>query len=173
MSRFHDWWTGTRYPAAGVRQLPLSEVHAALLALDHPDKPWRVRVAGLGTGAQVIAEWHMREPATGTGRDRRQVERRFRFTVRLDEETREARVSAYVNQVTRQGKHLGRVVERGVGRGPRARVWSRRWHYEKDAEGRRQRVYDVDFDSNYMRDPMQKVVLASGWTWRGTRATRK
>ncbi|MFI7010233.1 hypothetical protein [Streptomyces sp. NPDC050145] len=142
-----------------------AHVHSALLALDDPDKPWRIRAGQ--SGADIVAEWHMIEPAWGRGRDREQTERRFKFVLRLDESAREARVLAHVHEVTRRGKNLRWVAEKKVGRGPRTRVWSKKFHWEKDAEGRRQRVYSVDFDSNYMRDPMQKVVLGSGWTWRG------
>ncbi|MET7890923.1 hypothetical protein [Streptomyces mirabilis] len=42
---FFDKLTGTRYPDSGVAPLPATEVRAALLALNGPDVPYRVRNA--------------------------------------------------------------------------------------------------------------------------------
>ncbi|MEU6390360.1 hypothetical protein [Streptomyces sp. NPDC046939] len=127
----------------------------ALLAINDPNRPWRVRTALAEEDADVVAEWHMMEPAWGKGRDRRQTERTFKFRLRLDGKSHEARVCAEVREITRAGQPPGRIVARRTGKGPRTRVFSR--------------SSDFDFDSNYMRTPLQKVVLTAGWTWRGTR----
>ncbi|MGY0017863.1 hypothetical protein [Streptomyces sp. cg35] len=141
----------------------------ALFAINHPDKPWQVRAAFAEEDADVVAEWHMLEPAWGKGRGRRQTERTFKFRMRLDGASHEVRVCAEVREITRAGQPPGRIVERKTGRGARTRVFSRSSSSKKREDGSRERVHDFDFDSNYMRDPLQKVVLTSGWTWRGTR----
>lgn len=168
MGRFQDWRTGTRYPDEGVEPLARSHVEAAMFALNGPNKPYRVRTALAEEKADVVAEWHMLEPAWGSGMARRQVERTFKFRMRLDGATHEVRVCADVREETRAGDPPQRVVARMKGKGPRTRVKSWRGHYEKGPDGRRQRVDEFRFDSNDLRDPLQKVVLTAGWTWRGT-----
>ncbi|MFG2520625.1 hypothetical protein [Streptomyces sp. NPDC048527] len=169
MGRLRDRLTGTQYPEGGLEPLAASEVRAALFAINSPDKPYRVRNALREEKADVVAEWHVMEPAWGTGTGRRQTERTFKFRMRLDPVTHEVRVCAENREVTRAGDPPGRAVERGHGSGPRTRVRSWKGHYEKGPDGRRQRVDDFRFDSNDMRDPLQKAVLAAGWTWRGAR----
>ncbi|WP_406100918.1 hypothetical protein OG698_01415 [Streptomyces sp. NBC_01003] len=168
MGRFRDWRTGTRYPDEGVEPLARSHVEAALLALNGPDKPYRVRTALAEEKADVVAEWHMLEPGWGSGMGRRQVERTFKFRMRLDGGAHDVRVCADVRETTRAGDPPTRVVERRHGKGSRTRVKSWRGSYKKGQDGRRRRVDDFRFDSNDLRDPLQEVVLTSGWTWRGT-----
>ncbi|MFJ8825442.1 hypothetical protein ACIREE_27160 [Streptomyces sp. NPDC102467] len=168
MSRYSDWRTGTKYPGEGIRPVMRSQMEAALLSLTVPDRPWRVRAGLAGERADVVAECQMMEPARGKGKARRQLERTFKFRIHLDGEHHEVRVCADVREITRAGDPPRRIVERRTGSGPRTRVWSRLSHWEKDATGRRHRIDTVDFDSNHMRDPLQKIVLSSGWTWRGT-----
>lgn len=168
MGRFRDWRTGTRYPDESAEPLARSHVEAALFALNGVGKPYRVRTALANEKADVVAEWHMLEPGWGSGMGRRQVERTFKFRMRLDGGAHEVRVCADVREVTRAGDPPTRVVARGRGKGPRTHVKAWRWHFEKGSDGRRHRVVEFNFDSNDLRDPLQRIVLAAGWTWRGT-----
>lgn len=169
MGRFQDWRSGTVRADEGADPSSRSHVEAALLALDTPDKPYRVRTALPHEEADVVAEWNVTDPGIGNGRGRRQVERRVMFRLRLDEGSHEARVCVDIEEVTRAGEPAKRVVARRRGSGPRTRAKSWRGDLKKGPDGKRHRVYDFYFDSNDLRDPLRKVVLSSGWTWRGTR----
>lgn len=103
MSRFQAWRTGTRYPDEDIEPLARSHVEAALFALNSPNKPYRVRTALAEEKADMVAEWHMLDPAWGSGMGRRQVERTFKFRMRLDGATHEVRVCADVREETRAG----------------------------------------------------------------------
>ncbi|MFF6996146.1 hypothetical protein ACFY93_14540 [Streptomyces sp. NPDC008313] len=166
--RFRDWRTGTAYPEGGVTPSSDADVRAALRAVNHPERPYRVRNALPGEKADLVAEWHSVEPAWGSGRSRTQVERRLRTRMRLDPARAEVRVCEELHEVKRAGGPRGRVVERKWGRGPKVRIVSWRAHYERGPDGRRQRVEDFRFDARDMRNPLQAAVLDAGWTWRGT-----
>ncbi|MFE0454074.1 hypothetical protein ACFW2D_22885 [Streptomyces sp. NPDC058914] len=166
-ARFKDRLTGTRYPASDVAPLSATEVRAALLAINGPDTPFRVRNALPAEKADLVAEWQVLEPAWGSGLSRRQVELTFRTRMRLDPAKHEVRVCDELREVTRAGNPPGRVVSRRRGRGPRIHKVSWRGHYERGPDGQKHKVETFRFDSRDMRDPLQKIVLGSGWTWRG------
>ncbi|MFF1451321.1 hypothetical protein ACFVYF_24770 [Streptomyces sp. NPDC058274] len=147
--------------------MSVAEVRAALLAVNGPDKPYRVRNALPAEHADLVAEWHVVEPAFGSGRSREQVERTFKIRMRLGPSQHEVRVRDEQLVVTRAGRPPGRIVAREHGRGPRIISVSWRWHYEKGPDGRRQRVEDFRFDTRDLRGPLQNAVVAAGWTWRG------
>lgn len=169
MGRYQDWRSGTVHPDEGADPLERSHVEAALLALNSPDEPWRVRAAFTEEKADVVAEWNVTDPGIGNGRGRRQVERTVKFRMRLDGASHEARVCVDIEEATWAGEPAKRVVARKRGSGPRTRAKSWRADLKKGPDGKRHRVYDFYFDSDDLRDPLRKVVLSSGWTWRGTR----
>ncbi|MFE2971984.1 hypothetical protein ACFXKC_52205 [Streptomyces sp. NPDC059340] len=55
-----DKLTGTKYPDGGVVPLPTMELRAALLALNGPDVPFRVRNAIPAEKADLVAECQIR-----------------------------------------------------------------------------------------------------------------
>ncbi|MEU4348776.1 hypothetical protein [Streptomyces sp. NPDC023838] len=166
-ARFRDWRTGTKYPENGGAALSATEVRAALFAINGSDKPYRVRNALPAEKADLVAEWHVLEPAWGSGLSRRQVERTLKTRMRLDPSKHEVLVCNELREVTRAGKPPGRIVSRKRGRGPRIHMVSWRAHYERGPDGRKQRIEDFRFDSRDMRDPLQNAILSAGWTWRG------
>jgi hypothetical protein len=162
-----DKLTGTQHPESGVVPLSAAEVRTALFAVNRPDLPYRVRNALPAEKADLVAEWHVLEPAWGSGLSRRQVERTFKTRMRLVAAKHELRACDEQREVTRAGGPPGRVVSRKYGRGPKIITVSWRGHYEQGPDGRRQRVEEFRFDSRDMRDRLQAAVLGAGWTWRG------
>ncbi|MFF3498613.1 hypothetical protein [Streptomyces sp. NPDC003247] len=147
--RLWDRVTGTTYPDRGVVPLPAPEVRAALLALDGPDVPFRVRNALPAEKADLVAEWRVPELDLT-------LRTRMRFVPGKCE------VLTLDERWDRSPEHGGR----RYGRGPSTAV-SRRWTYERDPDGRRRRVETFRFDSRDMRRPLLGAVLGAGWTWRG------
>ncbi|MFI6038627.1 hypothetical protein ACIBBD_31750 [Streptomyces sp. NPDC051315] len=148
-SRYRDKRTGTRYPESGVERLPATEVRAALLALNGAGTPFRVRNALPQEKADLVAEWQVPEL-------RMTLKTRMRFV-------------AEKGEVLTLDERWDRAPETGgkrYGRGPSTAV-SRKWAYERGPDGRRRKVETFRFDSRDMRNPLLKVVLSSGWTWRG------
>ncbi|MEW2414292.1 hypothetical protein AB0953_11290 [Streptomyces sp. NPDC046866] len=164
---FFDKLTGTRHPDSGVTPVPFHDLRAALLALNGTGVPFGVRDAG-AEGVDLLAEWRVMEPATGSGMSRRQVERTFDIWMRLVAGERVVRVLEEQRAVTRAGNPPGRVVQQEHSRG-RIQWAHTDWTYERGPDGRRRRVVSFRADTRDMKGPLQKTVLGSGWTWRGVR----
>jgi hypothetical protein len=55
---------------------------------------------------------------------------------------------------------LAREAQRG-----QVKTVSKQWSLSRDEDGSREETFH--FDSDDLKDPLQNVVLKSGWTWRG------
>ncbi|MFF8969736.1 hypothetical protein [Streptomyces sp. NPDC014995] len=148
-SRYRDKRTGTRYPESGVAPLPAMELRTALLALNGTGVPFRVRNALPEEKADLVAEWQVPQLRTT-------LKTRMRFVPEKGE----------VLTLDERWDKSPETGGRRYGRGPTTTV-SRQWAYERGPDGRRRRVETFRFDSRDMRNPLLKVVLSSGWTWRG------
>ncbi|MBT2468159.1 hypothetical protein J7E97_09770 [Streptomyces sp. ISL-66] len=165
MGRLWDKYMGTLRPDGAATVLSEPELRAALLALNGTDVPFGVRGAG-GEGADLVAEWRVMEPATGSGMSRRQVERTFKIWMRLLPGEREVRAVDEQWAVTRAGSPPGRTVRREHGRGP-IRHARKEWTRERGPDGRHRLVETFRLNTRDMKDPLRNTVVDAGWTWRG------
>jgi hypothetical protein len=163
---FFDRLTGTRRPDAGVAPRPAREVREALLALAGPDVPWTVRAAAQGEGADLVAEWRVREPAWQEFFRARHVARTVRIRLRLVPDGPEVRALDEQWEVTWHDGTPRFARSREYGRGP-SRTVSKRWSYERGEDGERHLRETFAFDSADMKDPLRDAVLKAGWAWRG------
>ncbi|MFD9083586.1 hypothetical protein [Streptomyces erythrochromogenes] len=166
MGRFWDKCTGTRYPDGGVAPLPTMELRESLLALNGTGVPFRVRHGLSKEKADLVAEWRVLKPASGSGLSRKQVELRLKIRMRFVPLQREVRTLDEQVQVTWVGDPPKLAVSRESGSGPAPRV-AREWTFEKGPDGRRRKVETFRFDSRDMKNPLRDMVLGAGWTWRG------
>ncbi|MEU9034351.1 hypothetical protein AB0D45_05480 [Streptomyces sp. NPDC048352] len=126
------------------------ELREALLALNGPDAPFRVRHALPKEKADLVAERRITEPDLTVA-----------IRLRLVPASREVHtLQEQWGQLSHE--HSGRQYARGGG----ARV-SRTWEFQKGPDGRRRLVETSRYDSRDMRDPLRDAVLGAGWTWRG------
>ncbi|WP_260146162.1 hypothetical protein [Streptomyces sp. 2132.2] len=165
MGRLWDKYMGTLPATSGAAALPTTELRAALLGLDGAGVVFGVREAG-GGGADLVAEWKVLEPATGSGLGRRQVQRTFKIWMRFVPAEREVRAMDEQWAVTLAGPAPGRAVRRERGRGP-IRSVQKQWTLERGPDGRRRKVETFSLDTRDMKDPLRKAVVGSGWGWRG------
>ncbi|MEX2981324.1 hypothetical protein [Streptomyces sp. C36] len=149
---------GTKYPDSDVTPLSATEVRDALFAVNSPDVPYRVRKANPWEKADLTAEWWI--PARPSSREK--VERRLRIRMRLDPAGHEVRILQEQWTSAREGLAWSGGYSRGGGYSV-----ERAWAYERGPDGRRRRVETYRLDTRDMRNALQKVVLSSGWTWRG------
>ncbi|MFG2643710.1 hypothetical protein ACGFYP_22390 [Streptomyces sp. NPDC048370] len=149
MGRLWDKVVGTAYPDSGVVPLSAAEVRAALLAVDGPDVPFRVRNGLPAEKADLVAEWRVPE-----------LRMTLKTRMRLVPETREVRTldERWEASTADSGKQYGR---------GRSTQVARKWSYEQGPDGRRRKVETFRFDSRDMRNPLLSAVLGAGWTWRG------
>ncbi|MFF7096605.1 hypothetical protein ACFY9A_30055 [Streptomyces rubradiris] len=150
MGRLWDRVTGTRRPHAGAVPSSAPEVRAALLALNGPDVPYRVRAALPDEKADLVAECRM--PRVGLT---------LRARMRLIPEKREVRVLE-----ERWEKRTSGQAGAEYGRGHAPAVY-RQWGTRRDPDGREYRAEVFRFDTREMTDPLRDAVLGEGWVWQG------
>jgi len=150
MGRFWDRLTGTKQPESGVAPLPSMEVRAALLALNVPDVPYRVRNALPAEKADLVAECQVQRVGV-----------RLKTRMRLNPEKNEVR---FLDERWENRSSDNANAQYGRGNAP---ATYRQWETKQGPDGRRQKVEVFRFDTREMTDPLRNAVLAAGWTWRG------
>ncbi|CAL9483164.1 hypothetical protein [Streptomyces sp. enrichment culture] len=160
-----DRFTGTKYPDPSVPPRPTQEVRAALLAVGGPDVPYVVR-EGVGGGADLVAEWRIREPAWHGFFARAKVSRSLETRMRLVPEKREVRALDREWEVTWVGDRPRLVLSAEYSRG-QVRSVSRSWTVDRGPDGKIRFTEDYRFDTAEMKTPLQEAVLGAGWIWRG------
>ncbi|MGW1549758.1 hypothetical protein [Streptomyces sp. NPDC002346] len=86
-----DKLTGIRRPSSGVAPRSAEEVQAALLAINGPDVPYRVRNATPKVGVGLVVEWRILEPALRTFFVGTRLDRTLKTRMRLVPEKHEVR----------------------------------------------------------------------------------
>ncbi|MFF7238713.1 hypothetical protein [Streptomyces collinus] len=162
---FFDIFTGTKRPKGGGAPRSAEEVRAALLEVSGPATPHVVR-DGAAEGADLVAEWRIRDPAWHTFFARTQVSRTLQIRMRLVPESREVRALDREWEVTWIGSTPRLALPAEQSRG-QVKTVSRRWTVERGADGRLQKTEEFLFDSAELKTPLQEAVLGAGWTWRG------
>lgn len=160
-----DKLTGTRHPARGVAPRSAEEVRAVLLGLFGADAPYVVR-GGAPEGADLVAEWRIREPAWHTHFARTQVSRVLQIHLCLDPAAHEVRSVDRQFEVTWRGGTPRLALSTAAARGQLTTVsWQRT--VERGADGTPEATEVFRFDGSDLKDPLREAVLGAGWTWRG------
>ncbi|MEU1375743.1 hypothetical protein ABZ442_19055 [Streptomyces triculaminicus] len=166
INRFRDDLSRTKYPDSGVTPLSPAEVRDALLAINGSDVSISVRGSSRSDAATLLAEWQVWEPAWGSVRSRKQLERKFHVWMRLDP------VKCEVQSIDEQWKVMWVgdpptfAVSREHGRG---QIFEVSWEseFQRGSDGRRHKVETFRFDTRLMKKPLRDAVLGAGWIWRG------
>jgi hypothetical protein len=150
MGHLWDRLTATKHPDSGVAPLPSMEVRAALLALNGPDVPYRVRNALPAEKADLIAE--CRIPRVGVT---------LKTRMRLIPEKHEMR---FLDERWENRSCDNANAQYGRGHAPAV---FRQWETKQGPDGRRRKVETFRFDTREMTEPLRNTVLSAGWTCRG------
>ncbi|GGY18037.1 hypothetical protein GCM10010358_81710 [Streptomyces minutiscleroticus] len=132
--------TGTKHPDAGT----------ALLALNAPGVPYRVRNALPAEKADLVAECHIQRVGV-----------RLKTRMRLVPDKQEVRF-LHERWENRSAGNAGTQYGRG-----HAPAVFRQWETRQGPDGKRHKIEAFRFDTREMTDPLQNAVLDAGWTWRG------
>ncbi len=159
MGRLRDKWFGTQYPDSDVAPLSAAEVRDALLAVNSPHVPYRVRNAATAERADLAADWWVNSSAFGERKSQK-----LKIRMRLDPSLHEVRILQERWVTTKSSLS----VSKGYCRGP---GFTAQWTFERGPDGRRHKVKTLD--TRDMRNALRKVVLSSGWTWRGVSRASK
>ncbi|WP_234435590.1 hypothetical protein [Streptomyces sp. NRRL F-2747] len=162
--RLPEGWLPAKPKGVDAEELAFAVVHpdpdagcAADIALDGgflaeaetPDVRFAVREGSPKEGADLVAEFEY--PA---------LDLTLKTRMRLNPAVHEVRVLEERWEPTADG------ARRQYGRGPADTVY-RQWETTTGPDGRRHRAETFRFGTQDMRNPLQRAVLGSGWTWRG------
>ncbi len=167
INRLRSDLSRTKYPDPGVTPLSPAEVRDALFAINGSDASCSVRSSSRTSDtATLLAEWRGWEPAWGSSRSRKQLERKFHVWMRLNPVNCEVQSFDEQWKVTWAGDPPKFAVSREYGRG---QIFEVRWQseFQQGPDGRRRKVETFRFDTRLMKKPLQEAVLGAGWTWRG------
>ena len=160
-----DSLRSTKKPTAGTPVLPETEVRARLIALNRDTAPFQL-IAGSSQGVDLVAEWKIVDAQWHEVFAKAGISKVFRILMRFDAERHEVRavdqelsvewsagvpriaVAAAKFQGQMQTLEFGRAVAFTEQRGPGE-------------------VYPYHFDTRELKAPVQDVVTASGWTYKG------
>lgn len=152
-------------PAAGTVPQPADQVYLAIMGLNRPDLPFRIRDAR-DEKADLVAEWKIEERQWSALFSAAGMRRTTRTLMRLDPVRCELRS---VDQL--------RVVEwsAGIGHAQASIMWGRGQIYRTyiiSTFGRKPGggfglTVQHRFSSKQVKETIQEAVTAAGWTWRG------
>lgn len=168
-----DLFTGRRPPAPGRARRPEADLRAALLGLNRDTSPVLIRPAHESEeGADLVAEWRLADARWYEVLGKAGLTKAAQLLLRFDDATGEVRA---VSRDWTVEWHAGlpRLSLAADGfRGRKAEIsWGRGYAFrEEDLQFGK--VYDWSFDTRALKGPIQEVVAASGWAWRGVAFSR-
>jgi hypothetical protein len=162
--RLLDLVTGTKRPEAGVEPAPPDAVRQALLGVNRPDVPYAVREATEDEGAELVGEWKLVDLEWRDIFAHGGISKMYRVLMRLDPKKSEVRTIdkewsvSWQNGVPELSRNFlqarGQLsqTERGVA-------------YGVDEHGMPAQLYNYDFRTKDLKEPLRAAVTGQGWVW--------
>ncbi len=157
-----DKLTGTKRTSGGVAPRSSAEVRTELLGLSRPDTPYVVRY-GAPEGADLVAEWRLREPAWHTVFARTQMRVALQVRMRLIAADHEVRALDRQWEVTWAGGTPKLALSGETSRGQVTTV-SRRKTIGRGSDGGLEMTETFHLDNSVLKKALQETVLEAGWT---------
>lgn len=160
-----DFLTSTKRPAAGATPLPSAEVIQRLMALNRKSAPWRV-IDGASEGVDLIAEWKIVDAKWYELFAKAGLTKVFRIFLKVDEANRHIRAQDREYEVEwRAGVPTLSIAARGF----KGQKWSTEYEasYGITEDFSIGVQYKYFFKTAEIKKPIQEVVVASGWTYKG------
>jgi hypothetical protein len=157
-----DKLMGSKPAQPGVAPVPLDDLRSALLGLNRETAPWHVR-DGTGDGCDLVAEWRIVDAKWhgiffGYG-----LSKSFRVKLKFDEAAHEVRnVDEQATVTWRDGIPT---VSKSWSRGQINEIQSGK-AYGFTEEGEFGQVYNYQFRSSEIKDPLRDAVTEHGWGWK-------
>lgn len=151
--------------APNVPALQSQEVLSRLLALNRPTAPYHI-VDGRSESVDLIAEWKIVDATWYEIFAKANLTKVFRIYLKLDPEKHELRAQDHEYKVEwRAGvPNLSLAVSSFRGQMTSVEFGAAYAFTEELAPGQ---VYKYHFNTNELKKPIQEVVAASGWTYKG------
>ena len=160
-----DWLTGTKRPEAGVATCSAQEVRERILAINRPTAPFQI-IDGADEGVDLIAEWRIVDAQWYEIFAKAGLEKVFRVFMKLDEADHEVRTKdhEYTLSWSAGVPTLSVSMEKFSGQKRSVQFGTA---YAFTEELRPGEVYRYRFSTGELKEPIQEVVTACGWTWKG------
>ena len=160
-----NWLRGIKPAPGGVKRQPVKKLRAALLAIDGPKTPFRVR-DGEGEGVDLVAEWKIVDAKWYEIFAAAGLKRVFTVLMKFDEAKGEVRAVEREWEVEwRAGEPILTLRAEAF----RGRKWEKSFEtvYAFREDGSFGKIYDYRFDSNEIKGPLIAAAHKAGWGWRG------
>lgn len=161
-----DFLTGNKSAPKGAERVPREVLLGHLLAANRPGAPWAVR-DGTSAGVDLVAEWKIVDAQWYQIFAKAGLEKVFRILMKLDDEAGEVRAVDQEWTVQWQAGVPRLSMAAEAFRGQKKEVSFGRAVAFREEDLRLGVVYDYKFDTSELKEPLQQVVLADGWGWRG------
>ncbi|GHE64476.1 hypothetical protein GCM10018785_36720 [Streptomyces longispororuber] len=159
MGLFSRFERVTRPPAGSVPRSP-EEVRAALLGLNRAGAPWTIRAGLPKEKADLVAHWHVTDPAWRAYFCRVRDDSVPQTRMRLMPDEHQVRCLDYQRQL---GNESGALYTWGRGQ---YRYVSSAWTLERGPDGKRRFERQARTDTADLKNPLRDAVLSVGWSWR-------
>jgi hypothetical protein len=160
-----DFLTGTKRPASGTPVVSRDDLRARLLALNRPTAPWTV-IDGANDEVDLVAEWRFHETAQADAFRTSEIATIFRVLMRLDEASHEVRAGDREYRVGWGTNGMELFVGASAFRGQKQSVsfGGPPFYTERLPSGE---TVEYRFATTELKKPIQAVVTAGGWTYKG------
>ncbi len=160
-----DFLSGTKRPAAGVPALPAPAVIERLLSLNRPSSPWQV-ISGATENVDLIAEWKIVDARWYEIFAKASLTKVFRVYLKLDEKSHEVRAMdrEYTLSWSAGVPSLSLAVSSFKGQSTSVEFGTAYAFTETLAPGQ---VYKYKFSTAEIKKPIQEMVTACGWVYKG------
>src|SRR3989338_711589 len=160
-----DFITGTKRPSKDTPVLGVEELRASILALNRSGAPYQIR-DGQNESADFVAEWKIVDAKWYEIFAKAGLEKVFKILLKLDPENHEVRAMDEEYTVEWQVGIPSLSKSQSQFKGQKWSMSSESAYAFTEDLGYG-KVYDYKFATDEIKKPLQKVILDSGWTYKG------
>jgi hypothetical protein len=160
-----DFLTGNKAATKGVAKIPQAQLRSALLALNRDTAPWVIRDGG-AEGCDLVAEWRIVDARWYEVFAKASLTKVSQTLLKFDATAAEVRSLDRDWTVEWRAGVPSLALSADAFRGQKTEV-SFGTAYAFTEDGGYGQVYNYRFNSKEMKGPLQDLVSASGWGWRG------
>lgn len=163
--RLLDFFTSTKRPVSGTPTLSAQEVTERLMALNRVSAPYQIR-DGRDENADLVAEWKIVDAQWYEIFAKAGLSKVFRIYLKLHPEQHELRASDREYTVEWSAGIPSLSLAASAFRGQKQSIeFGKAYAFTETLTPGE--VYNYRFDTRELKGPIQEVVTACGWTYKG------
>ena len=160
-----DWMTGSKAAPAGVVRLPAATLREAMLASNRDTAPFLVR-NGAPEGCDLVAEWKIVDARWYEIFAKASLKKVFKVLIKLDETKGEVRSVDQEWTVEWRAGIPSLSLAADTFRGQK-KEFSFGAAYGFREDGSLGKIYDYNFSTGEIKDPLVDIAQQHGWGWKG------